>query len=102
MLEDRVGDASRRVFAKRSSPAPPMSDSRGDVCGRDAWKYGGAATRGETPRKNTANRALDSIFAPFVAKKTQFNQFNPTQLQFHSTFGCDFHRIERVSSAQGI
>ena len=57
-------------------------------------------------REHRASTALDSVFTAsrdnFTAFRDKNTQLNPTQLQFHSTFGCDFHKIEHVSSAQGV
>jgi len=64
------------------------------------------AIRRKTCREDGANTSFDSGFTPlrgnFTAFRDKNTQFNPTRLQFHSTFGCDFHRIEHVSSAQGV
>jgi hypothetical protein len=66
----------------------------------------GAPIRREMRREDSASTALDSGFTPerdnFTAFRDKNTQLNPTRLQFHSTFGCDFHRIEHVSSAQGV
>jgi hypothetical protein len=57
------------------------------------------ATRREITGEFPVKRVLRLRFARF---DTQNRVANPVFAHFHSTFGCDFHRIASVSSAQGV
>jgi hypothetical protein len=54
---------------------------------------------GKTSTKTVRNTLRDSVFASQEAKK---RHLTPVFAQFHSTFGCDFHRISAFRRHRGF